>query len=452
MEFIIVFSPINILFYIFYAQMKKSLFLLGLLTTTICLSACWSKNFNMSFEDALKSANYSELQDILSQNEIFEQDFKISGKYNADSTKVDANISSNSKQNLNNKNTDSSTKFNANITSSGETIKINWALDIKLLNDTLYLNLASLDMTWSENLAMVGMMTAGFKNQWFSIPMSWLSDMPNTFSIFKDSKDLNNKAKEIIINEGSTTYNWRFSQFNGYNARKISLDNDKLNELIKEYYNTMNGDLNEELSWNVPEMNIQNFEWYLVITSKNKVTTIIEKMQIQDNETILDVEWYAGKDYEIKISESDTPLITLSAKKNLFSKYKISANIADSINLEWTISPKLSTSNINLKFKATLNIKALSEWEPDIIIPFNGSRKYNLISEFTTTAPDNAQDLSEMLSSYLWGMMWWNIESENYENIYSDDTVIDDTEILENSETPESTDTGQLESVEITEE
>jgi hypothetical protein len=57
-----------------------------------------------------------------------------------------------------------------------------------------------------------------------------------------------------------------------------------------------------------------------------------------------------------------------------------------------------------------------------------------------------------MLSSYLWGMMWWNIESENYENIYSDDTVIDDTEILENSETPESTDTGQLESVEITEE
>jgi hypothetical protein len=79
----------------------------------------------MSFEDALKSANYSELQDILSQNEIFEQDFKISGKYNADSTKVDANISSNSKQNLNNKNTDSSTKFNANITSSGETIKIN---------------------------------------------------------------------------------------------------------------------------------------------------------------------------------------------------------------------------------------------------------------------------------------------------------------------------------------
>jgi hypothetical protein len=33
------------------------------------------------------------------------------------------------------------------------------------------------------------------------IPMSGLSDMPDTFSILKDSKDLNKQAKEIIINE-----------------------------------------------------------------------------------------------------------------------------------------------------------------------------------------------------------------------------------------------------------
>jgi hypothetical protein len=48
---------------------------------------------------------------------------------------------------------------------------------------------------------VVGMMVDGFKNQWFSIPMSGLSDMPNTFSILKDSKDLNSKAKDIIVNE-----------------------------------------------------------------------------------------------------------------------------------------------------------------------------------------------------------------------------------------------------------
>lgn len=413
--------------------------MLGLFTTTVCLTACWSKDFNMSFEDALEAANYSELQNILAQNENFEQNFDISGKYDFNGTKVNADISLNSKQNLQNKNSESSTKFTANISSSGETIKTNWALNIKLVDDALYLNLESLDLTWNENLAMVGMMAAGLKGQRFSIPMSGLSDMPNTFSILKDSKDLNDRAKEIIINEGATVYSWEFSQFNWYNARKISLDNEKLNELIKEYYNTTYSNLTEELTWEIPEINIQKFEWYLVITSKNKVTTVIENMQIQDNGTVMDANWYAGKDYEINISESNTPLMTISVTKKLFSKYKVSANIADSIILEWTISPKLSTSTIALKFDAKLTVKALSEWSSDIIIPFNGAWKYNSISEFTTIAPDNAQDLSEMLSSYLWGMIWWNLEGEDYEDSFSDEIIVDSTENLENNETVELT-------------
>ena len=45
------------------------------------------------------------------------------------------------------------------------------------------------------------MMTAGFKDQWVSIPMSGLSEVPNTFSVLKDSKELNTKTKEIVINE-----------------------------------------------------------------------------------------------------------------------------------------------------------------------------------------------------------------------------------------------------------
>ncbi len=414
--------------------MKKFLFLLGLFTTTVCLTACWSKDFNMSFEDALQAANYSELQDILAQNDNFEQDFNISGKYDSNGTKVDANISLNSKQNLQNKNSESSTKFNANITSSEGTIKTNWALNIKLVNDALYLNLESLDITWNENLAMMGMMADGLKDQWFSIPMTGLSDMPNTFSILKNSTELNNKAKEIIINEWSTVYSWKFSQFNGYNARKISLDNEKLNELIKEYYNTMNSNLSEELTWEIPEINIQNFEWYIVITSKNKVTTVIENMQIQDGETIMDANWYAGKEYELNISESNTPLMSISIKKKLFSKYEVSANIADSINLEWTISPKLSTSTIALKFNAKLTVKALSGWSSDTVIPFNGAWKYNSLSEFTTTAPDNAQDLSEMLSSYLWGMMWWDLDGENSESSETTELTVEQPEQLENPE------------------
>lgn len=427
--------------------MKKSLFLLGLLTTAVCVSACGSKNFNMSFEDALDAANYSELQNILSENDIFAQDFNISGNYDANETKINAEISSSSKQNLNNKNSESSTKFSANISSSGESVKLNWALDIKLVNDALYLNLASLDLTWSDNLAVVGMMVDGFKNQWFSIPMSGLSDMPNTFSILKDSKDLNSKAKDIIVNEWAIVYSWKFSQFNGYNARKISLDNEKLNELIKEYYNTMNNELSDELTWEIPEINIQNFEWYLIITWKDKVTTVIENMQIQDSETVMNANWYAWKDYEINMYNDTESLIKISAKKKFF-KYKISANIANTIYIEWSISPKLSTSKISLKFNATLTIKSLSEWQPDTVIPFKWSWKYDSIPEFTTTTPDNAQDLTEVLSSYLWGIMWGNVGNEDYEALYNDSLDVDNTEDLEENETTEPEATEEIENTE----
>ena len=426
--------------------MKKSLFLLGLFTTAVCISACGSKNFNMSFEDALDIANHSQLEDILSKNDIFEQDFNIVGDYNSNGTKINADISSNSKQNLNNKNSESSTKFSANITSSGESIKLDWALDIKLVNDALYLNLTSLELTWNNNLAMMEMMVDGFKNQRFFIPMSGLSDMPNTFSILKDSKNLNNKAKDIILNEWSTIYSWKFSEFNGYNARKISLDNEKLSELIKEYYDTINNRLNEELTWELPEINIKDFEWYLIITWKDKVTTVIENMQIQDNNTVMNANWYAWKDYQINISDGSGSLITISAKKNLFSKYKISANIGNSIRIEWTISPRISTSMIDLKFNATLTIKSLSEWQPDTIIPFKGSWKYDSIPEFTTLTPNDAQDLSEILASYLWGM-WWDIDSENNEDLYdnliidesekSEENILAEPEIMENTENTE---------------
>ena len=407
--------------------MKKSLFLLGLLTTTVCLTACGSKDYNMSFEEALEIANHSALQDILAENDNFEQNFTIAGNYNADWTKVDANISSSSKQSTNNNNSESSTSFWANITSSGETIKVNWALDLKTVDDTIYLNLSALELTWSEDLLFVAMMTEWVKNQWFSIPMTGLSDMPSTFSIFKDSKELNDKTKEIIINDGSVVYSWKFTQFNWYNAWKFSLDNEKLNALIKEYYGTIYSGLNEEMTEEIPELNIQNFEWYLVITWKDKVTTVIESMDIVEDDITVNTNWFAWEDFEIYLTEWDESLISIVANKNGW-KYEISANFADSMSLIWTISPKLSKSSIDLKFDATLTVN--SDWT-NYVIPFNGSWKYNWISSFTTKAPENAQDLTEVLWAYFGGMMWWEDYDYDYDYDYNYDEDFDDAEYLE---------------------
>jgi hypothetical protein len=64
--------------------MKKSVFLFGLLITSVSLTACGSKNFNMSFDEALEIANHSELQEILAGNENFEQSFDIAGNLSSE--------------------------------------------------------------------------------------------------------------------------------------------------------------------------------------------------------------------------------------------------------------------------------------------------------------------------------------------------------------------------------
>ncbi len=432
--------------------MKKSIFLLGLLAISgICLTACGSKNYEMSFEDALKASMHSEFQDILAQNDSFEQNFDIAGNYDSDWTKVDANISSSNKQSITNKNSESSTSFWANITSEWQTVKVDWALDLKLVGDAIYLNLTSLTLTGSEDLSMVEMMAEWFKNQWFSIPMTGLSDIPSTFSVFKDSEELNSKTKEIVINEWSMTYNWKFTQFNWYNAWKFSLDNEKLNDLIKDYYDSIN--LNGEDSTEIPELDIQNFEWYLVITWKNKVTTIIENMDIQDSNITVNVNWFAGDDFELYLSEGEEVLISIVAQKKN-SKYEISASILNEGQLNWTISPKLNKSTIDITFDAKLTVR--NEWEPDNIIPFNGSWHYKAISDFTTSVPENAQDLTELLWAYLWGMMWW--DDYNYDEDYSylddyEDEYAEDLENIDNesAETEEGTEAAENSDSEVTE-
>ena len=433
--------------------MKKSLLLLGLLTSAVCLTACGSKTFEMSFEEALDIASHSEFQDILTQGDNIEQDFNIAGNFDSEWTKIDANISSNTKENVSKKNSESSTKFAANITASWETIKLDWELDMKLADNTVYLNVSSLDLTWGEELAMVAMMVEWFKNQWFSIPMTGLNDAPNSLSILRDSEELNAKVKEIVINEWSVTYNWAFSEFNGYNARKISLDNDKINELIREYYNALNNELSEESisELEVPTIDIQNFEWYLVITWKDKVTTVIENMAIAQDEGILNVNWYAGEDFVLYLSDGENDLVSIVANKK-GSKYEVSITIADAVSLIGTVSSKLSKSSIDLKFDATLKVKSEEEWTPDIVVPFKGSWNYKTISDFTVVAPESAQDLTELLGSYLGGLMWWDSYDEelDYEDLYLDEAgegleenseevaeVEESAEIVENVEATE---------------
>ena len=422
--------------------MKKSLFLLGLLTTTLALTACGSKNFNMTFEEALDAASKSQISDIISENSSSEQSREISGNYSKDSTKVTANLSSNGKQNLNSKDSESSTNFDVNIDTNEENVKVSWNIDLKTSEDALYLNLSSLNLTWSEDLSLVAMMTAWFQNQWFYIPLTGLDELPNTLSYIKDD-ELNTKIKDLVINEWSTTYEWKYSQFNGYNARKFSIDNDKLNELIKS---SLNKASDEEDSDNNTDINIENFEWYLVITWKDKVTTIFEKMDISDEESTMSINGFFWEEIEMYISGEDDTMISVIAHKK-WSKYDVSLDVSDLLSIKWTINTKISKSSINIEFNATLVITDDIEEHTTTEIPFKGYWSYKTISEFSVSLPENAQDLTEMLWDYLGNMLWWDTyediewfedidylnEDIDYDDYYTDEDV-ENNDTLESSE------------------
>jgi hypothetical protein len=270
---------------------------------------------------------------------------------------------------------------------------------------------------------MYGMMVEWFKSKWYSIPMTGLSDIPNTFSILKDSKDLSAKTKDIFVNEWSVVYNWKFAQFSWYNAWKFSLDSEKLNALIKEYLDSF-ASLDEEFS-DIPEIDIQDFEGYLVITWKDKVTTVIEKMAMESNGSILNVEWFDGEDLEIKVFEDAGDEISIVAHKN-GGKYDVSVNFADIILLDWTVSTKLSKSSIDLAYDLKVTVKEGAE----IVVPLKWSWKYKAISEFSTVAPEDAQDLSDLFGAYLGGSDYsyddyddydYDYDDIDYENFYADE-------------------------------
>lgn len=407
--------------------MKKTPVILWLLAmASLCLVACEnSKDYNMSFDEAYDTANHSALQDILTNTENFQQSFDVSTNLDNDWTKVAAKIQADSKQNLSNSKSESSTLFDVNINSDDSNLTVTWALDLKLVDNTIYLNLKSLAISWPEDVSFIAAMVEWFKNQRYLVPMEWLSDVPSSLSYLKDAKKLDEQAKEIIVNEWSTIYSWKFTQFNWYNSRKFSLDTEKLQQLINDYYTKLNESLNEDDKQEAPQLNIQNFEWYLVITWKDKVTTVIENMDMLEWETNININGFWGENYEINALSNWDSLLKISAIKK-GSNYNISLVAANEIMLEWTVTPKVSSSKIDVKFDITLTIKAEAEEDQDTIIPLKGNRTYNSISEFDVIAPEWAQDLSELLWSYLWALWWDNYDELSYEDSWSDEGYIED--------------------------
>ena len=378
-----------------------------MLVMAVCLTACGSKNYEMSFDEAIETVSHSNLQNIISNNDYFQENFNILTNFNNSWSNISANIETQSQQSKKDNTADSSINFEAKINDDTTNMDIDWNIDLKLVDETLYFNLESLNLTWSEETSFLMAMVEWFKNQWFSIPISGLNDI-STKSL--DTNKLNNDIKEILKNEWSLIYSWRFAQFEWYNARKISLDTDKIQSIINDYYTSILEDSDME----IPQLDIQNFEWYLVIIWKDKVAVIIDNMDIISEDTTINANWFCGEDYNLILSSYWEEIISISANKNI-SKYDISLEVKDLASLKWTLTPKISKSSIDIKFNVILNIIS-----NDMQIPLKGNRFYEPIPEFSLTSPENSQDLSEALNNYLWATLWDEYADYDYEYDYED--------------------------------
>ena len=392
---------------------------------TLCLTACGKPN--MTFEETVDSITHSEIREMMHNAEIYEQNFDISSNFSVEEDNVEANLnfSTNSKQNL--KDSEGETKITLKVNASWdgdewrETISVNWDAIIKYLSNAIYFKLSSLDIDGPEEFSTdeLGFDLDSIKDQRFSFELTeeminaMKEKLPEDFDfnkinnkedlekIEKDLQEFKNNLKKAINNEGSLVYKGMYSEFNGYNARKFSIDKEKVFNATTEYVKTLvPEEYMDDYMKSIEEIDInevfedfplKNFEWYFVITWKKKVQIVIENLDIEDYSSNTKLNGTFGMDrYELVVKEDGEEVFIFSAKLNN-AHYDVSMKVNDSEILKWTVTPKKSHWKFSIDFDLSINL----EFDEKISIPLKGWWSWEEISKFNVEAPANSKNLLE---------------------------------------------------------
>ena len=129
------------------------------------------------------------------------------------------------------------------------------------------------------------MMTAlvdGMKAQWFKLPLSGEGAMVAGVSdYFSALAKIGGQKADLYIEKGNQEYQGMYSQFKGNPAYQFSLDQAKLQTVLKELTTAMN-QLNPG-GMGAPDMEIHTFEGNLVILAKDKVAVVVDNFEISSN-------------------------------------------------------------------------------------------------------------------------------------------------------------------------
>lgn len=436
--------------------MKKIILSFYLLVSAVILSACGSNEFNMTFDEAVQTSKNNQFFNFLADSDKVEQNFDFSTKVeDEDWNNLNLTIKSDSKQNLSEAIAQSNISIDANFWNKEVNSIINWDIDIRIIPETLYIKLNSLTLTWAgtQDLAMVSAMIEWFKNQRFSLPAEWIKEATEALKSYLEELNNSNDIYDwLYIQDGDLVkYDGKYSAYKWYNAWKFKLDDEKFDQLLKEYNSWIEDVLSEsmvnnaendeninseeiqEISTVVSDLNssnIESFEWYFVITNNNEIAVIIENMNVLYNNATINATFASWKEWiELNISSNEQNIINLSAEKK-WDKYDIAFEIPNSMSIKWTISPKISKTEIKFNFDLVLNLIA---WENelwtfgnDMNIPLKWSWNYKKVNSISIETPSDAQDLSQLLWNFLGGSIWgWDYEDYNYDEDYSDYEYLD---------------------------
>ena len=461
--------------------MKRKNFILpiiGLFVGILSFSGCSTqKNYEMSYEQviALLENQSQEFMDMFVNVDAQQKDLNASTIIDTDDMSLDINVQSQMKVDYSSDFTeDLSLSFQAGvrIPESELDVTASWALNYSLIGDDMYLKLSKFALKWpsAKDLAMVTMIVNGFKWQRFKLNMSGAS-MSKAFTSYKiyieELKQVADKAWSMMVNEWSVVYDWMFNQYKWYNAWKYSVDQEKFDEVLHVYFDTMTkfyswffnqyaGNLwasSEELqSLNFSEMlswiTYDNLQWYLVIVWKNEVVETMEGTHMDIDGTWFTFNCYYWKDWmyiDVKTDDWENVMNVL-AKKN-GKKYDVDADMMSIFKIKWNVKlnkfSKKDWIDADFDLNLSMNTEGMGDSdesvkEINIDMPLKWNYKAKSINSFTLQAPSDAVDLMDMLGGYLWGGMGSDDEyREDDEYDYLDDEWYDVVDVIDVAEEPE---------------
>lgn len=426
----------------------------------LCFSGCSTqKNYDMSFEQviSLLENQSREMMEMFFNFDAQEKDVNLATKVNTDDIDLALNVLSQVKVDYDSKVQDTAISFDADvkIPESKLDFSTSGAVNYSLIWDNIFFKLSEFSFGWpsANDLAMVNMIVNGFKWQRFKLGMSGMS-MSKTFDLYdlysERLWELVDNAWDAMINQWSGIYDWIFDEYKWYNAWKYSVDEEKIDEMLKLYADMMN----EFYSWlfaqyaaqnlwdeetNIIDFNsllsgikYDNLQWYFVIVWKNEVVETMEGAHMDIDGTWMVFNYYYWKDWlymDVKTDNWDS-IMSILAKKN-GKKYDVDADILSVFKIKWDVKLNQFSKKDWIDADFDLNISMNTEEfvesdgsikEINIDMPLKWNYKVKNINKFSLQEPSEAIDLMEMLWGYLWASMGGDDEyREDDEYEYWDD-------------------------------